>query len=126
MFKVVGLLKRRPGLTREQFIAHYESIHAPWGTQYQKGKMGKEGRYFRRYLIPHAHPLDAGSSIREPEYDVITEHWCDSRAQYESTMGQFRAPDLASWATDDELLLFDRTKSLHFIVEQELESDISE
>jgi len=120
---VIALLKRRPGLTREEFVTHYESIHAPWGTNYQKGKMD---RYFRRYLIPHNHPCDAGTQTQEAQYDVVTEHWCKDREQYESTMGQFRAPALASWAIEDELRLFDRTKTLHFIVEQECESDLSE
>jgi hypothetical protein len=126
VYKVIAFLKRRRGMTREEFITHYESIHAPWGTNYQKGKMGKTGRYFRRYLIPHNHPFGDGSHSNESDYDVVTEHWCDSREQYESTMGQFRAPDLASWALEDELRLFDRSKTRHFVVEQEHESDILE
>ncbi len=29
MFKVISLLAKRPDLTREQFITHYETHHAP-------------------------------------------------------------------------------------------------
>jgi len=29
MVKTIALIKRKPGLSREEFIRHYEEVHAP-------------------------------------------------------------------------------------------------
>ena len=49
MFKTVGLLKRRPGMSVEDFRSYYESNHRVIGEKYLTGNAV---RYVRRFLDP--------------------------------------------------------------------------
>ena len=47
MVKIVTLLTRKPGMSREEFIDHYETHHRKIGEKYLGGFASK---YQRRYL----------------------------------------------------------------------------
>ena len=70
MFKVVMPIKRKPGMSKSEFEAYYESNHRLIGEKYLRGYAHK---YSRRYL----HNLDDGSGAvqEDPEYDVLLEAW---------------------------------------------------
>jgi hypothetical protein len=54
MFTVIGLFKRRAGMTMDQFKHHYENVHAKLGAKC----MANIVEYKRRYLYPVPYPLD--------------------------------------------------------------------
>jgi hypothetical protein len=120
VFKVMELLKRRPGMTLEEFIQRYESEHVPLA---EKNIMTLR-RYARRYLYPTSHVIATDDEVREPEYDVVTELWYDDRASFERSQERLRAkPDLIAAVVADEEHLFDRARSRIVYVEEHI-SDI--
>ncbi len=112
MIKMVFLLKRRPGLTRDAFIAQYESGHAKLGEKHVPNAV----RYVRRYLEPVAE-LFTGETI-EPDHDVITELWFADRAQYDIAMRRLAEPDVVAEIVADEETIFDRSKHRVFVVDE--------
>lgn len=111
MFKVVTLLKRRPGLALDEFIAGYETQHALLGA----AKLaGFAVHYSRRYL--HPLPSTRPAAAREPDYDVVMEMWFPDRATYDRARGGFA--DSAEEIAADEERWFDRAMIRSFEVEE--------
>jgi hypothetical protein len=98
--KLLIFLKRRPGLSREEFRSYYEANHVPLCMQYMQGVE----RYFRRYLEP-------AQGMPEMEADVVTEVWMTSRAALDYVLAHAAQDKLPPDVLEDELHLFDRSKS---------------
>lgn len=118
MFKTVNLFKRRPDLTREQFVERYETGHRHIGERVLRGSAE---RYLRRYLEPLAWPPNA--PVAEPEYDVVMEIWYRDRATWEATMARLSDPAIIAEIIADEETLFDRP-SMRFYCVEECESEM--
>jgi hypothetical protein len=118
MLKQVCLLKRRPGMTREEFIDYYENHHSKIGEPH----MLLARRYVRRYIVPERNPIT--KEIVEPPYDVVMELWWDSRNDFEATMQKFGEGDLFKVIHDDEERIFASHDNPVFTVE-EYDSDLS-
>lgn len=112
MIKMIFMLKRRPDMTREAFIARYEGGHATLGEKH----VPNAARYVRRYLEPVAE-LFTGEVI-EPDHDVITELWFDDEEQYAIAMQRLAEPEVATEIVADEEQLFDRSKHRVFMVDE--------
>ena len=69
MIKVVTLLTRKPGMSREAFIEHYETHHRKIGEKYLGGFAVK---YQRRYLQSAGFREQEGDA---PPFDVLMEIW---------------------------------------------------
>jgi hypothetical protein len=107
------LLKRRPGLSMEEFVERYETLHVPLAERNATSLR----HYARHYLHPGSHVM-FGDEVLEPEYDVITELWYDDRAALDGQQEWLRAqPDRVAAIIADEETLFDRTKSRFVFVE---------
>ncbi|WP_340314935.1 EthD domain-containing protein [Rhizorhabdus argentea] len=119
MFKVITFVKRKPGLTMEEFVDQYERLHAAPAAERVRGKAE---RYFRRYLTPYEHALFAGN--QPPDYDAIMEMWFKDRAQWEAAMKMMEQPDYVKTVVEEGEIMFDRSKIYQCIVE-ERESDIA-
>ena len=111
MFKAMVLLKRKPGMSLEDFIDYYETKHAPLGIKYQTSMK----RYIRHYL----HPLPYGLTgvLAEPEHDVLTETWFDSREAFDESRALVRAPEANAVLREDEKKLCDLGKNRLVMVE---------
>lgn len=118
MIKMVTLLKRRAGMSREAFIEYYENHHRLIGERVLRGHAQ---RYVRRYLQPMPPPL--GGEIPEPEHDVVMEIWFADQAAMDAAMAAITAPAMAAEIAADEERLFDRSKLRSFTV-VEHESDM--
>ena len=70
MIKVVTLLTRKPGMSREAFIEHYETHHRKIGEKYLGGFAVK---YQRRYL--HRRQDSVLQEGDAPPFDVLMEIW---------------------------------------------------
>jgi len=111
--KLLIFLKRRPGLSRDEFRAYYEGNHVPLCMKYMSGV----DRYFRRYLEP-------ASGMPEMEADVITEVWFRHRAALDYVLATAAQDQLPPDVLADEQHLFDRAKS-RFCAVTECETEMA-
>ena len=105
MFKILLFLKRRPGMSVQDFRDYYENVHSKLGEKYSNGV----SRYIRRFLDPQPN-AETGTNDELP-YDVITELWFDNEATYRSTVQYLATSIMPDDVVEDEKNLFDRTKS---------------
>jgi uncharacterized protein (TIGR02118 family) len=112
-YKILLFMKRRPGMSVEDFRDYYETRHAPLALT----KPTRMSRYVRRYLDPQPHP-ETGSG--ELPYDVITELWFDDEASFRGTLDYITTSLMPDDIVADELNLFDRTSfRIATVVERE-------
>ena len=119
MFKMIALLKRKSGITTEEFIDLYEQGHSKFAVRF----LPKVRRYERRYIRDIANPVTGVDDA--PAFDVVTEVWWDNRADFEAAMAVVGSPENAKLFEEDEEKLFDRPAMRIFVVEHEGASDLS-
>lgn len=112
MIKLVFLLKRKPGMTRAEFIERYENGHARLGEKHVPNAV----RYVRRYFQPIPE-LFTGDSV-EPDHDVITELWFEDQQGYAEAMRHLALPEVVAEIIADEEELFDRPAHRVFLVDE--------
>ena len=105
MIKAIGMMKRKPGISREEFIRHYEDVHAPLAQ-----RLLGFARYARNYLLPVP---GAG----EPPFDVISEFWFESKEAYARAMAFNTSPE-ARILREDEALFMDTSKTVGLLVDE--------
>ena len=108
MIKVVGLLKRRAGLTTEQFRDYYEQHHRLIGEKYLTGNAIK---YVRRYLEARTVSDDAAST-----YDCLLEVWYPNEAAFAASNERLSQPHVVAEIIADEERLFERDQNQFFTV----------
>ncbi|MFC1944067.1 EthD domain-containing protein [Chloroflexota bacterium] len=64
MIKTMILFKRKPDLSHEEFVRHYEEVHAPLGIKCLPNMKG----YVRNHII-------TAPGAEKPDLDCITEVW---------------------------------------------------
>ena len=115
MVKGIALLKRKPGLSVEEFRKHYEGSHALLALKL----VPTIRKYARNYVTTIAFPSGAG----EPEFDCITEQWFDDMEGFQA-MRDIAASEAGRAISEDEKKFLDRTKTVYLLVE-EVESEIA-
>ena len=112
MFKCIALLRRRPDISKEEFIDYYENKHSvlmasllPGILEYRRNYIDPEGAY----IYWDAAPLD---------FDVVTELWFADRAAYDKMAATAADPEIARRIAEDEENLFDRGYTRMFVVEE--------
>ncbi len=116
--KLLIFLKRRPGMTLEEFRDYYEGTHMPLCLKYARGV----ARYFRRYI---EHPVDeANGKLNELDYDVVTEIWFEDAAIADAALKFAGRGILPKEVIEDEERLFDRSKN-RMVRVTEYETDLS-
>jgi hypothetical protein len=102
VIKLVALLKRKPGLTPEQFREHWLEHHAPLiaGTP-----------ELARHLVRYEQLIaDTGT----PGYDGVTIQWLESRAAFEAFVAE---PAYLELVYPDEERFLDRDATVWMITE---------
>ena len=110
MIKAVALLARKPTLSREQFIEHYEQVHAPLVA-----RSFPQIRKYRRNFIDPSHVI-AASGETAPTFDVITEMWFDDKKGYEQMLAAHADPAVGGPVAEDADRLLDMSKTIQFLV----------
>ena len=106
MVKAITLIKRKAGISREEFVKHYEEVHAPLALKHFSFR-----RYVRNHIIP--------SGVEEPAFDCITEVWFDDMAKYHVGIN-FWQSEAGQVIRDDEESFMDRSKMVYFLVEEKV------
>lgn len=108
MVKAIALVKRKPGLSRDEFVKHYEEVHAPLALRH----LPAVERYVRNHITSS---LGSG----EPEFDCVTELWFTDMEGYKA-MWHFWSSDAGRVIRDNEDSFLDRSKSLFFLVDEKV------
>jgi uncharacterized protein (TIGR02118 family) len=112
MVKLIGLLKKKAGLTRQEFIDYYENTHAPLARRTLP--MGED--YRRSY--PQTVRVEGREVEGEPEFDVIAEVWFRDQTAYEAFSRAILDPQKRAVIVADEERFLDRSASRIMIVEE--------
>ncbi|MCX6000604.1 MAG: EthD domain-containing protein [Chloroflexi bacterium] len=106
MVKAVALIKRKPRVSRQDFLTHYEEVHAPL--------ILKCFPTLKRYVRNHIVVPPAG---KDPPFDCITELWYEDMKGYMATIDFWRSA-AGRVIRDDEDSFLDR-KSMVFVLVDE-------
>ena len=112
MIKVVTLLTRKPGMSREAFIEHYETHHRKIGEKYLSGFAVK---YQRRYLQSAGF---RGHEALMPPFDVLMEIWYPDQDTLDAALAVLSTDEAQAEIIADEEHLFDRDLISSYTVEE--------
>ena len=112
MIKVVTLLTRKPGISREAFIEHYETHHRKIGEKYLSGFAVK---YQRRYLQSAGF---RGHEALMPPFDVLMEIWYPDQDTLNGALAVLSTDEVQAEIMADEERLFDRDLIRSYTVEE--------
>ena len=112
MIKVVTLLTRKPGMSREAFIEHYETHHRKIGEKYLSGFAVK---YQRRYLQSAGFRGQDGATL---PFDVLMEIWYPDQDTLDAALAVLSTDEAQAEIIADEERLFDRDLIRSYTVEE--------
>lgn len=121
MIKLVALLKKREDITREAFIAHYETSHVPLIMSFFEPYVVE---YTRTYL-DHGHPLsfcgshDGKITFTGAQYDVVTTQLFRNQADLDAFYEAAAAPGVGAAIAADEEKFLDRSANQVLIMLEE-------
>lgn len=121
MVQLVLLIKRKPGMSKEAFKAHYESSHAPMAMRH----MGHLVKDYRRNYTAEQYGLTSRGPGTEPEYDAVTVITFASDADFEEFFRIARTPGIAEEFVEDEIAHLDRENVTFFKCYQEFTPPLS-
>ena len=110
MYKVMFLLKRKSGMTHEQFREHFERSHAPMAQKYC-------GHLFTAYHRNYVGTVFSGGDSRAEnsgygpkpwQWDVISEWILPDEAAFHEIIRIMETPDIKKEFQDDEDRFIDR------------------
>ncbi|MBM4463273.1 MAG: EthD family reductase [Chloroflexi bacterium] len=106
MIKAMALIKRKPTVSHEEFVRHYEEVHAPLALKL----FPMIKKYVRNHVVA---PLGAP----EPDFDCVTEFWFDSPESAQAVV-DIRMSDVGKPIRDDEETFMDMGKMISFLVDE--------
>jgi hypothetical protein len=115
VYKLITLVKRKPGMSKQQFKDYYENHHSKLGEKYLPPYCKK---YLRRYLEWVPHPMKAGQ-LPGPAYDCLVELWFDTEADCRAFEASVTAPELVKMIIEDEEQFLDRPQTFRYLVEDQ-------
>jgi uncharacterized protein (TIGR02118 family) len=109
MIKALGMLKRKKGLTREQFLEHWEKIHAPLF-------LSENVPGLRRYI--QNHPVKGAGPEFDTDIDGIAELWFDDLESAQAFYRWYPSSDEAKKLREDGKLYSDAEARFLFLAEE--------
>jgi uncharacterized protein (TIGR02118 family) len=123
MIKLVFMLRRREGMTREEFQSYWREQHAPLVRRHS------DALHIRRYVQVHARNTQLDEALAAPRgseprfYDGVAELWWDSLDElveaFSSDAGQAAGQELLK----DEQRFIDLTRSPLWLGEENVVID---
>ena len=106
MIKLIILMKRREGLTHEEFIKYWKEEHGPLAMKtYPRIK-----KYVQNYGVK--------MNDKEPPYDGVVELWYDSYEDWKKGADDYNTTEAGKAFKEDEKKLLDRSKTVYIMVEE--------
>jgi uncharacterized protein (TIGR02118 family) len=113
MTKVVLLMKRKAGLSLEEFKDYYERDHAPLA----KRLLGEYMLDYRRNYRSGGIATEVTDAPDGADFDVITEIWYADRAAMEAMWKRAREPEIAAQIDADGAKFMDREMRFYVVDE---------
>jgi len=114
MPKIVILIKKKTGMSREDFVNHYENSHAVIGKRLLGHLWTKYVRNYTRGLMEYQ-PEDASV---DDSYDAVTEIWLKDEAAMAEMQRIINIPENNKIILEDEEKFQDRLKTRLLIVDE--------
>ncbi len=108
MVKLIGLVKRKPGMTQAEFSRYWEEQHGPLVARVFPGA--------KRYVQNHPVKLSGGG---EPQVDGVVEIWFDDLEALQAASA-FYLGDQGKVIRDDEEKFIDRSNMVFIIAEEKV------
>ncbi len=108
--KLIGLIRKKAGMTRDQFIDRYENGHCALALSVlTKDSLPTFAEYRRTYPMPSETPV----------IDVMTEVWFWTEADFQHFLAQRADPHVDAALSRDEAEVFDRASiAMYFLDER--------
>ena len=113
MIKILLFVKRKEGLSRDQFVDYYESRHVPL-IRSHVGRFMES--YTRNYIDPDA-PLSASTGSARLDVDVVTELVVRDTEAMQQMFAVAAEPAVAADIAADEEKFVDRSASRIFVAD---------
>jgi uncharacterized protein (TIGR02118 family) len=113
MVKVVVLLHRLPGTTREAFRAYYEDHHAPLIQ-----RLAPMIADYRRNYVGDVLNKPAGGT--EPGFDAVTQLTFATEADHQAFRDRIADPAVIAEIRADEANFLDHTRTWRFVVDEQV------
>lgn len=119
MIKIIYFLKRKPGITPQQFRAHYESSHVTLAKQHIGHLLQDYVRNYPTFALLNPSNIPAGTvpAPYDIGYDCITEMYVADQAALEEMTRIFNDPVVNPILVEDELKFLDREKTVMIMVD---------
>ena len=122
MAKAIFLMKRIPGITKDQFRTHYETVHIPLALKYI-GHLLVD--YKRNYpIMAVLDPANPAEGNYDCGYDCITEMWVEKDEDLAEMARIFASPEISPLLREDEARFLD-SKAAVMILSDEVSTDLS-
>lgn len=122
MFKIIFCLRRKPGLSREAFLAYWREHHGPLMRR-NAAAMGVRG-YRQMAVLDDRLARRVADSRHGPEpYDGVAEVWWDSRQAYEAAIFSDAGRAAAKAMYEDEKTFIDLESSPIFLAQPQYAYD---
>ncbi|HEX3448417.1 MAG TPA: EthD domain-containing protein [Isosphaeraceae bacterium] len=110
MFKVMWLLRRKPGISHEQFKEHYESSHVIMAQKYIGHLLIEYKRNYKTETWGGGVPTDTGGGfgLIDWPYDCVTEWVMKDESALDRINAIFAHPVIGKEFHDDEANFLDR------------------
>jgi uncharacterized protein (TIGR02118 family) len=105
MIKLIGMIKRKPGMTRGEFSRYWKEVHADVALRNMPGIV--------RYVQNHPVWLND----REPAWDGVVELWFEDLESFRR-MSKWYVSEEGKILRDDEDRFIDRSKTINIISEE--------
>ena len=106
---LLSIFRRRAGMSHEEFVDHYETVHARIG---EKVMSGYATRYVRRFTTPFGRADDGA------EADVVMEMDFPDKVTMEAFFASVQDPEIAAMIAEDEKRLFDSASMRTYLVDE--------
>ncbi len=121
MIKVIGLIRRKAGISREEFLRHWKEEHGPLVSS-----IPELARHIRKYVQVHRvsiGELDAQDRYQQQslpaDYDGAVEMWFDSAEEMRKAFAVLADPVICKRLREDEDSFIDGKSSLSVMVGEE-------
>lgn len=111
MIKVIALIKRKAGISRQDFVSHYEEIHVPLAVNGIPSFAG----YVRNHII-------VAFVKRDPAFDCLSEFWYPTTENLQKVL-EFLKSDASQIIHQDERTFMDTNGNLHFRVSERISGE---
>ena len=116
--KVICLLKRKAGISAEEFRDYYEKHHAPLAMRLLPYFSDYRRNYIRHDLSYKPEHIETFPG--PPDYDVVMEFSCPTKEDHENLMAAMADPEIGRLLADDEEKFMDRDAMVLFFVDEEV------